>query len=106
MDTETNWELGDNKPAPNHKWCEVHQDALLASRGYYRLSSTIMLIIICLQKWESGTAFYIMLPLCLLLWKAHQFAGRKIEDKNYLHSQEKWEEEHVFEKEKEDDLPQ
>lgn len=102
MDPEPKEQLEPINPAPNHKWCEVHQDALLASRGYYRLSSTIMLIIICLQKWQSGTVWYIMLPLCLLLWKAHQFAGRKIEDKNFLHSQDKWTEEHP----EEDDLPE
>lgn len=83
------------EPAPNHKYCEVHQDALLASRGFYRLSCTLLLICIALQQWElSNISFWIVVPVLFLAWGMHRYAGRKVEDINYLHSEKRWEENH------------
>ena len=82
-------------PNPSHKFCEVHQDAILASRGYYRLSGTIMLMIICFQRWhEGGISFWLILPVWFLIWRLHQFAGKRIEEINFTHAQQKWDENH------------
>jgi hypothetical protein len=84
------------EPAPDHKYCEVHQDALLASRGFYRLSSTLMLVVIFYQKWDTSTIpFWIIVPTLFLVWGIHRYAGRKVEDINYLHSEKKWEKDHA-----------
>jgi len=91
-------------PAPTHKWCDIHQDAILASRGFYRLSATLMLLIICLQKWDSGTSIWIMLPVGFFIWRLHQFAGQKVEEQNYLHAEDKWNKAHGEKGSEEHDL--
>ena len=88
-----------NKPALTHKWCEVHQDGLLASRGYYRLASTLLLAMVCFQQWKNGTSIWVMLPVWLALWGAHLYTGRKVEDLNYLRAEKRWNETHPDEQE-------